>query len=58
MDQQKDIFNKFDIDAIVGMSYQPLAENGITPIMDSITNQGLLLNNVFSYYYTFGAEEE
>lgn len=36
IDQQKDIFNVFNIDAIVGMAYPSLAKTGVTPIVDSI----------------------
>ena len=57
VDKQSGIFDKFDIDAIVGMGYQALAADNVTPILDSIDNQGLLLNSVFSYYYTFNREE-
>lgn len=34
IDQQSGIFDVFNIDAIVGLAYKSLAQEGITPIVD------------------------
>ena len=52
MEKQQTIFTGKNFEAIVGMAYPALAEQGVTPVFDEMMNQKLLKSNVFSFYFT------
>lgn len=58
MIKQEHIFtggNNFE--AIIGLAYPVLAENGMTPLFDSMMQQKMLENNLFAFYLTSRAEQ-
>jgi hypothetical protein len=52
VEKQQTIFTGKNFEAIVGMAYPALAEQGVTPVFDEMMNQKLLKSNVFSFYFT------
>jgi len=58
MTNQSDILGVYAVDAIVGMSYSALAEEGITPIVDAMIQQKSLKNNIFAYSFVLKNEME
>lgn len=52
MEKQKTIFRGNNFEAIIGMAYPALAEQGVTPVFDEMMNQKLLKSNVFAFYFT------
>ena len=51
VEKQNGIFNG-GFEAIIGMAYPALAEEGVTPVFDNMMNQNLLKNNLFAFYLT------
>jgi len=51
VEEQAGIFNG-GFEAIIGMAYPELAEQGVTPVFDNMMSQQLLKNNMFAFYLT------
>jgi len=58
VENQKDIFNIFEFDAIIGLAYQSIAQTGVVPIFDDIMKNNLLEHNVFAFYMTSEMDEK
>ena len=48
-DREHNIFN-FKFQAIVGLAYPELAEEGVTPVFDNMMDQNLLKQSLFAFY--------
>jgi len=51
VDSQEGIFDKFNVDAIVGMSYV-YHKIGVKPFVNQLIEKKVLKKNIFAYYYT------
>lgn len=58
MDRQQTILDLYNVDAIVGMSYNLLAEKGIVPLVDAMIQQKSLKSNIFAYNFVLKDEEK
>jgi hypothetical protein len=52
VETQKDIFNIFGFDAIIGLAYSKIAQKNVVPLFDQIMSQNLLQHNLFAFYMT------
>lgn len=51
VDSQEGIFEKFNVDAIVGMAYT-YHQIGVKPFLNQVIEKKVLKENIFAYYYT------
>ena len=58
VETQKDIFNMFEFDAIVGLAYPKIAQKNVIPLFDQIMSQKLLQHNLFAFYFTTLADQK
>lgn len=58
VENQQDIFNIFEFDAIVGLAYDKIAQKGIVPLFDDIMSKKLLKHNLFAFYMTSENDEK
>lgn len=52
VENQQDIFNIFEFDAIIGLAYSKIAQKDIVPLFDDIMSKNLLKQNLFAFYMT------
>lgn len=55
VEQQEGIFEG-GFEAIIGMAYPALAEEGVTPVFENMMDQHLLKTNLFAFYLTQTAQ--
>jgi cathepsin D len=57
-DEATTIFDGTNFEAIVGLAYPELAEDGVTPVFDRLIQQKSLQSNVFAFFMSYEKEED